>query len=138
MITCPNCKSENSDEERFCSDCGEKFDENLLKTEFNLKVNAGGRLVFPDDESYEIDDSQRLIGRADLQKFTKEDPTLISRSHFTIYRFNGKYVIKDGVTNVQNKPSEKSTFVNGKKIDSKELENEDKINVSDVELSFVI
>ena len=99
-----------------------------------------GKLVFPNEESYEIDNSQRLIGRADLQRFTKEDPTLISRSHFTIYRTEEKFIIKDGNTNVQNKPSKQGLLINGEKPETTEiiLKNGDKILISDIELSFMM
>ena len=97
-----------------------------------------GKLVFPDKTVFTIDDSQRLVGLADLRKHTKQEPNLISRSHFTIYKKNEKYFIKDGVTNVQNKASENNTFVNDEKLteDERELENGDVILVSDVKMSF--
>ena len=141
MITCQNCNSENSDEYEFCDECGAKFSDDTMKTVLiNTKNSSSGKLVFPNDESYEIDTSQRLIGRADLQKFTKEDPTLISRSHFTIFKCNNKFVIKNGSTNVQNKPSEQGILINDKKpeTDEIELKNRDKILISDIELSFVM
>jgi len=141
MITCQNCNSENSDEEKFCLNCGEKFTDDTMKTVLtNTSKNQSGKLVFPNDESYDIDNSQRLIGRADLQKFTKVDPTLISRSHFTIYKTDNKFVIKNGFTNVQNKPSEQGILINDKKpeTDEIELKNGDKILISDIELSFVM
>ena len=141
MITCQNCNSENSDEYEFCDECGAKFSDDTMKTVLiNTKNSSSGKLVFPNDESYEIDTSQRLIGRADLQKFTKEDPILISRSHFTIYKTDDKFVIKNGSTNVQNKPSEQGILINDKKpeTDEIELKNGDKILISDIELSFVM
>ena len=141
MITCQNCNSENSDEEKFCLECGAKFSDDTMKTVLiNTKNSSSGKLVFPNDESYEIDNSQRLIGRADLQKFTKEDPILISRSHFTIYKTDDKFVIKNGSTNVQNKPSEQGILINDKKpeTDEIELKNGDKILISDIELLFVM
>ena len=141
MITCPICNhTENQDQQAFCEDCGASLEGNK-ETVLTIKdADTSGRLVFPDDSFYEIDNSQRLIGRVDLAKYTKEDPILISRSHFTIYQSNGKYVIKDGVTNVQNKPSEKNTLLDGKKLDTDavELKNGDKIVISDIELSFVM
>ena len=65
---------------------------------------------------------------------------LISRSHFTIYKRNEQYFIKDGITNVQDKPSEHNTFVNDEKLteDEHKLENNDKIRVSDVEMTFEV
>ena len=155
MKTCPACdEKENNDNERFCMNCGLDLDkskspsnaENLQtpnqETDDNTKVSniSTGKLVFPDKTVFTIDDSQRLVGLADLRKHTKQEPNLISRSHFTIYKKNEKYFIKDGVTNVQNKASENNTSVNDKTLtgDEQELENNDKILVSDVEMSFEV
>ena len=155
MKTCPACEEEkNNDNERFCMSCGLDLDkskspsnaENLQtpnqETDDNTKVSniSTGKLVFPDKTVFAIDDSQRLVGLADLRKHTKQEPNLISRSHFTIYKKNEKYFIKDGVTNVQNKASKNNTSVNGKELtgDEHELENGDKILVSDVEMSFEV
>ena len=155
MKTCPACEEEkNNDNERFCMSCGLDLDkskspsnaENLQtpnqETDDNTKVSniSTGKLVFPDKTVFTIDDSQRLVGLADLRKHTKQEPNLISRSHFTIYKKNEKYFIKDGVTNVQNKASENNTSVNGEELtgDEHELENGDKILVSDVEMLFEV
>ena len=155
MKTCPACdEKKNNDNERFCMSCGLDLDkskspsnaENLQtpnqETDDNTKVSniSTGKLVFPDKTVFAIDDSQRLVGLADLRKHTKQEPNLISRSHFTIYKKNEKYFIKDGVTNVQNKASENNTSVNGKELtgDEHELENGDKILVSDVEMLFEV
>ena len=155
MKTCPACdEKENNDNERFCMSCGLDLDkskspsnaENLQtpnqETDDNTKVSniSTGKLVFPDKTVFTIDDSQRLVGLADLRKHTKQEPNLISRSHFTIYKKNEKYFIKDGVTNVQNKASENNTSVNGEELtgDEHELENGDKILVSDVEMLFEV
>ena len=152
FVTCDEKK--NDDDERFCMSCGLDLDksksppnaENLQtpnqETGDNTNVSniSTGKLVFPDKTVFTIDDSQRLEGLADLRKHTKQEPNLISRSHFTIYKKNEKYFIKDGVTNVQNKASENNTSVNDKTLtdDDQELENNDKILVSDVEMSFEV
>ena len=155
MKTCPACdEKENNYNERFCMNCGLDLDkskspsnaENLQtpnqETDDNTKVSniSTGKLVFPDKTVFAIDDSQRLVGLADLRKHTKQEPNLISRSHFTIYKKNEKYFIKDGVTNVQNKASKNNTSVNGEELtgDEHELENGDKILVSDVEMLFEV
>ena len=155
MKTCPACdEKKNNDNERFCMSCGLDLDkskspsnaENLQtpnqETDDNTKVSniSTGKLVFPDKAVFAIDDSQRLVGLADLRKHTKQEHNLISRSHFTIYKKNEKYFIKDGVTNVQNKASKNNTSVNGEELtgDEHELENGDKILVSDVEMLFEV
>ena len=75
-----------------------------------------------------------------MKTFTNEEPNLISRSHFTIYKESEKFFIKDGVTNVQNKPSENNTSVNDEKLteDEQELQNGDVILVSDVKMMFEV
>ena len=164
MKTCLICNEKNDDTERFCSKCGNEVNksetpshaENLqqtssketdeLKTENEPDVNttasnrSTGKLIFPDKTILTVDNSQRLVGRADLKMHTNKESNLISRSHFTIYKKNEKYFIKDGVTNVQNKASENNTSVNGKTLTGYEqkLENNDKILVSDVEMSFEV
>ena len=165
MRTCPSChEKENDDDERFCIKCGfeliksdtapraenveqtsnQEIDESKTENELDVNTEATddtiGKLIFPDKSNFIIDESQRLVGRADLKVHTNEDPVLISRSHFTIYKKNEKYFIKDGVTNVQNKASENNTFVNDEKLteDERELENGDVILVSDVKMSFEV
>ena len=152
---CPLCSTERVAGETYCanSKCGYEFGETtkpeqqtkpqdtaLQTDEEWLKEHkeSTGKLIFPDKTPVSIDNSQRLVGRADLKKYTKQDPMLISRSHLTIYKKNEKYFIKDGVTNVQDRPSEHNTFVNGEKLakDERKLENNDKISVSDVEMVF--
>ena len=152
---CPLCSTERVAGETYCanSKCGYEFGETtkpeqqtkpqdtaLQTDEEWLKEHkeSTGKLIFPDKTPVSIDNSQRLVGRADLKNHTKKDPMLISRSHFTIYKKNEKYFIKDGVTNVQDRPSEHKTFVNGEKLakDKRKLENNDKIRVSDVEMVF--
>jgi hypothetical protein len=164
MKICLLCNEKNDDDERFCTSCGGEVNksetpshaENMqqtsskekdeLKTENELNANttaangSTGKLIFPDKTFFTIDDSQRLVGRADLKIHTSQESNLISRSHFTVYKKNEKYFIKDGVTNVQNKASENNTSVNGKTLtgDEQELENNDKILVSDIEMSFEV
>lgn len=148
---CPLCKTERVSGDDYCK-CGYEFsstepepqpeptDSALQTDEQWLKDKESiGKLIFPDKTTVSIDISQRLVGRADLKNYTK-DPTLISRSHFTIYKKNEQYFIKDGITNVQDKPSEHNTFVNNEKLTEAEhkLENNDKIRVSDVQMTFEV
>ena len=164
MKTCPSCHEEDDDDERFCASCGfelnksnapppaenieqtseQETDELETENESDVYVTAttdtNGKLIFPDKNAFTINNSQRLVGRADLKAYTNEDPNLISRSHFTIYKENEKFFIKDGVTNVQNKPSENNTSVNDEKLteDGRELQNGDVILVSDVKIVFEV
>ena len=148
---CPLCNTERVSGDDYCK-CGYEFsstepepqpeptDSALQTDEQWLKDKESiGKLIFPDKTTVSIDISQRLVGRADLKNYTK-DPTLISRSHFTIYKRNEQYFIKDGITNVQDKPSEHNTFVNDEKLakDERKLENDDRILVSDVEMVFEV
>ena len=165
MITCPHCDAkEDDDNERFCASCGFELNksntppptENIeqtseqetdeLETENESDVGKTvindviAKLIFPEDHFIIIDESQTLVGRADLKTFTNEEPNLISRSQFTIYKESEKFFIKDGVTNVQNKPSENNTSVNDEKLteDERELQNGDVILVSDVKMVFEV
>jgi len=110
--------------------------EELSKTSDTSKT---GNLLFPDDYKIEIDESQRLVGRADLIKFSDADPKLISRGHFTVYEENAAYYLNDGNTNVQEKPSTHHTFLNEEDITGKgkvELSDGDIIKVSEVQITF--
>ena len=151
MEKCPLCNTERVSGDDYCK-CGYEFSstepepqpeptDSALQTDeqwLNDKESIG-KLIFPDKTTVSIDISQRLVGRADLKNYTK-DPSFISRSHFTIYKRNEQYFIKDGITNVQDKPSEHNTFVNDEKLteDEHKLENIDKIRVSDVEMTFEV
>ena len=147
---CPLCNTERVSRDDYCK-CGYEFSnpepepkpiDSVLQTDeqwLKERKESIGKLIFPDKTEVSIDNSQRLVGRADLKKHTK-DPMSISRSHFTIYKRNEQYFIKDGITNVQDKPSEHNTFVNDEKLteDEHKLENNDKIRVSDVEMTFEV
>ena len=155
MKICPACnEKENDGDERFCISCGLDLDKsqnrNLqntsnvqsenIKKKIISKETTQGRLIFSDKRIFAIDKSQRLIGRADLRSYTKKDPNLVSRSHFTIYKKNHGYFMKDGITNVQNKASENGTIVNKDKLSKNEceLKNGDEILVSDVLILFEV
>ena len=115
MKICLICNEKNDDHERFCASCGNEVNksetpsraENLqqtssketdeLKTENEPDVNttasnrSTGKLIFPDKTILTVDNSQRLVGRADLKMHTNKESNLISRSHFTIYKKNERY-----------------------------------------------
>jgi len=151
LIICSNCDQEIDEKESFCTECGNllsettdteeipTIDQNTEKNESDEPSLKKGKLVFPDDSEIEIDESQRLLGRADLKSFSDADSNDISRSHFTIFEENDKYYLEDGSTNVQYKASEKHTILNDEDITGKgkiELNDNDTINVSDVVLHF--
>jgi len=164
MKTCSDCgEKSNDDDTRFCMSCGSdlnkpelsqnnktdesnfdpKINESQIKNEFSestILVEKIGKLILPDKTFFIIDNSQKLVGRTNLKQFTKNDLESISRSHFTIYKKDETYFIKDGVTNVQNKPSKHHTFLNDEKLTEVEFElkNNDKILVSDVEMLFEV
>jgi hypothetical protein len=152
MKICPICnEKENDAAERFCTSCGLELNapsnvisdhppSKNIEIESNSDFKTQGKLILYDHDILLIDDSQRLVGRTDLKKYTKKDEKSISRSHFTIYKKDEKYFIKDGVTNVQNKPSENHTIVNEEKLseNERELKSGDKILVSDVLMLFEV
>jgi len=151
LIICSNCDQEISEEETFCTECGNPMsdtsnnkeiptnDQTTEKNESDETSLKKGKLVFPDDSEMEIDESQRLLGRADLKNFLDSDSNNISRGHFTVFEEYGKYYLEDGSTNVQYKASEKHTILNDEDITGKgkiELNDDDTIKVSDVVLHF--
>ena len=164
MKICSDCGEKNNDDDtRFCMSCGSdlnkpelsqnnKTDESDFDPELNepqiknessestILVEKIGKLILPDKTFFIIENSQKLVGRTNLKQYTKNDLESISRSHFTIYKKDEKYFIKDGVTNVQNKPSANHTFLNDEKLTEIEFElkNNDKILVSDVEMLFEV
>lgn len=158
MRTCPYCNEDGNDaDERFCISCGADMNSSdvvpptpqailnmfgsgttiLDEPTRLIPAKSVGHLILDDKIITTVDDSYRLVGRADLKTYTDKNPDLISRSHFTVYRKNFRYMIKDGVTAVQDRPSEHGTRLNGESLsEDAELKNGDKITVSDVELTF--
>ena len=104
-----------------------------------------GRLVLLSDEKIMLAEMvervQRLVGRADLLAYTQKDPDLISRSHFTVYGDGERYMICDGITSVQDRPSKHGIFINGKMLERQEpteLKAGDEISVSDITMKFEV
>ncbi|MGH9021448.1 MAG: zinc-ribbon domain-containing protein [Acidimicrobiales bacterium] len=148
MTQCAVCNEKIQDGDVFCISCGTPIqtpstpDKNLAKEENETKSTSStkkGRLVFPDSSVIEIDSSHRLVGRANLGKYSQKGLDLISRGQFTVYLENEKYYLKDGRTNVQNKPSVTHTVLNEVDITGKEkslLKDGDEIQISDVKILF--
>ena len=142
MAICPQCNQVVLDEENFCNECGSPVTKDQTNAngsnQQSSTTNYKASLVLSDQQELEIDEAQRLVGRADLAKYSKLDPTKISRGHFTVFEENGKYYIEDGNTNVQNKASEEHTLLNDDDITNKkkvEMSNGDVIKVLDVAIT---
>ncbi len=100
-----------------------------------------GVLILPDESKIYIDQSQRLVGRADLEQFTESDHNDISRGHFTVFENNGKFYVQDGSTNVQYSESGTHTMINDEDITgngSIKLEEGDTIKVSDITIHIKV
>ena len=93
--------------------------EEEAKTEIPSFVAACGKLVFPDQNYYEIDNAKRFVGRADLKKYTNLDPNEISRFEFIIYKKGENFFMKGKEKELQ-------------------LENGQEIQVSDVKMQFKV
>ena len=158
MKICPQCNETNDDDQRFCQSCGmdldhlkssvvaelpSNFKENIKKLKVNpeskniAQKELAGRLILPDKKIVQIDDSQKFIGRADLKQYTKISPEKIPRSYFSVYLDDGRYILRNAITHTKNKTPLvlNNEMRNEEKI---ELENGDKITISDVEIVFEI
>ena len=93
--------------------------EDEAKTEIPSTIPVHGKLVFPDQNYYEIDNAKRFVGRADLRKYTSLDPNDISRFEFIIYKEGEKFFKKTKEKELQ-------------------LENDQEIQVSDVKMQFKV
>lgn len=114
--------------------------EELEKSNLAGATNSNqiGHLILP-DRVIDVDNSQMLVGRADLKKYTK-NPNMIARSHFTVYKKDGRFLIRNHVKNIQNMDERTDIFVNGNMLadDEIELKKNDKIVVSDIEMTFEV
>jgi len=152
MVICETCNIEINNDNSFCTQCGNLISQTTNKEESPLVIEKSkkkneskessskkGKLVLPDDSEIEIDESQRLVGRADLKKFLESNPDDISRGHFTVYEEDNKYFLEDGSTNVQYKPSSQHTILNDEDITGKgrkELKDGNTIKISDLVFYF--
>jgi len=142
LTVCAICKEDLLENENFCTSCGASISQIKKSENSTNKLNEStqkGVLVLPDNSKIMIDESHRLVGRVDLRKFSNNDPSAISRGHFTVYAENGKYYLHDGTTNVQEKSSGNHTYLNGEDITKKgrtEITDNSSIQVSDVLINF--
>lgn len=152
---CHVCNREQDEtDEAFCTICGarlqvqatadvEPSDVTIDRDGYNKSdgIKFMGWLVMPDGKRVIVDESQLLLGRAYLRTYTALDPYEISRSHLTIYydSNSSSFVVVDGVTNVQDRPSRTGTLINNNKLTQDHLvilNNGDIIKISDVEMRF--
>ncbi len=170
-MDCPICNFKNSPADSvYCTECGAKLVEESPTPQPPQQVQppmeaplqptpstppapspspqqvTGVVLKLPDNSVIQIESTPKLIGRAELLTYLRSvqnlDPMIVSRQHFTINQENGKYVIEDGKTTVQEKSSANHTYLNGVDITEKgqkELKNGDVIDVANtVKLTFNI
>jgi|SRR5215211_1994053 hypothetical protein len=116
------------------------------------RKKSRGYLVMPDGSEREITTNQMPIGRADLSKNNpRSDIEAVSRVHITVWREDWKereiYLVQDGETKVQEKPSTNKTWLRSdgqqkEEITGKgrlELKDGDQIIIADtVTLSFTL
>lgn len=147
MKLCSNCSKENDDDNSRCDFCdadlkNTKVSSSVRDSEIHrnisknkIGINIIGKLILPDKTVITIDHSQRFVGMADLKKYTSNSKT-IARSHFTAYKTNCRFMIKNN-TDLQNSDDVADIFVNDVKLGKKiELKNGDKIMISDIEMLF--
>ncbi|MGI0026608.1 MAG: FHA domain-containing protein [Nitrosopumilaceae archaeon] len=171
-MDCPICNFKNIPaDSAYCTECGAKLEESPMSSptleppqQVQPQIEAtpqptpsppsspspqqvtGAVLKLPDDTVIQVEITPKPIGRGELLTYLRSiqniDPMIVSRQHFTINQENGKYVIEDGKTTVQEKSSANHTYLNGVDITEKgqkELKNGDVIDVANtVKLTFNI
>jgi pSer/pThr/pTyr-binding forkhead associated (FHA) protein len=93
-----------------------------------------GVLVMPDQSEVAIQQTRRVFGRKDLNKFLKpENVKEVSRVHFTIVQENGEFYLQDGGPDPKNRQAWKRS-VNGTSVNGAILEPsaKQKLNINDV------
>ncbi len=172
MADCPMCGTPMDDDAAFCNSCGyarngatgsdsssmlssntpEAYNSGIgansdVGEEPGAPVNGGvsGSLVCPDGKEIPITETQKLIGRVDLSKYTsKQDSNVISRAHLTVYQEGDSFYVEDGKTRVQDKPSTNKTWVVSSGVEEEitgkgkhELQDGDEVSVAGlVKLKF--
>ena len=146
-VYCPECGFQNPEASNYCARCGaylrrddhgettlslapeEVSGENPTVGEPRgpaLVVRAGGGRA---GESFQTDGPRTLIGRSPECDVFLDDVT-VSRRHAEIVQEGGAYVICDlGSLN--------GTFVNRRRVDVKELEDGDEVQVGKYKLTFL-
>lgn len=88
----------------------------------------------PDRSEVTIQQTRRVLGRKDLNKFLKpENAKEVSRVHFTIVQENGEFYLQDGGPDPKNRQAWKRS-VNGTSVNGALLEPsaKQKLNTNDV------
>lgn len=149
-IYCPECGFQNSEASNFCSKCGSLIrrddsgettmalspeeiagDSSIAGSQGvdgpALVVRSGGGRV---GEHFFVDSDLTLIGRSpDCAVFL--DDVTVSRRHAEITRSGGTYSIRDlGSLN--------GTFVNRRRIESTEIEDDDELQIGKYRLTFLL
>jgi hypothetical protein len=143
-VYCPQCGFQSPETASFCSRCGAALvhpavDETTLTlppgelpdAELDvpgpaLIVRAGGGRA---GEAFTVDAARTLVGRSpDCDVFL--DDVTVSRRHAEIFQAGDKLVIRDlGSLN--------GTFVNRRRIDEAELEDDDEVQIGKYRMTFL-
>lgn len=106
-VQCPNCKTQNPDNSKFCLECGAHM-SNIAATVIETPVFF--ELVhMATGNSYKLKDNQLTFGRNMTSDVILDTDRFTSREHAKIVKENNEYILIDlGSTN--------GTYLNGQKI----------------------
>ena len=150
-VYCPECGYNNPESAHFCAKCGaalvvpeegestEAFDapevpESLDPLE-DLGILHGAALVVRSGggragETFALEDAPTTIGRSPECAVFLDDVT-VSRKHAELEHADGRWTIRDlGSLN--------GTFVNRKRIESVDLEDDDEVQIGKYRLTFLL
>lgn len=141
-LHCPECGFQNPEAARFCEKCGGALTpEESVETTIPFHVeqeegrgtdgvsilirSGGGR----GGEAFLIEEAEITVGRSPECDIFLDDVT-VSREHARLLRRPGGIVIED-------RGSLNGTFVNRQRVDVKELEDGDEIQIGKYKLTFL-
>jgi pSer/pThr/pTyr-binding forkhead associated (FHA) protein len=149
-VYCPECGFQNPEAANYCSKCGallvkdeavettmtyvpeEGEDESTTLEEMGVKgpalvVRSGGGRT---GETFALEGERTLIGRSPDCEIFLDDVT-VSRKHAVVHRREDAFVIEDlGSLN--------GTFVNKRRIESGELDDNDEVQIGKYRLTFLL
>jgi hypothetical protein len=149
-VYCPECGFQNPEAANYCSKCGallvkdesvettmtyvpdEAEDESTTLEEMGVKgpalvVRSGGGRT---GETFALEGERTLIGRSPDCEIFLDDVT-VSRKHAVVHRREDAFVIEDlGSLN--------GTFVNKRRIESGELDDNDEVQIGKYRLTFLL